>query len=258
SLIEMADPWLDLTLKSLHGLSGRPLSAAVDRILELFDHIPKPVHRESCLVQLAQGAGLPVEVLRQQRTDLPERRGAQHAARLSQNVEPTAPDGDTSEKNENAPVDPRVLKAYRGAVGAALCDTNLIPRVRHLLENCPHPGHRAILEAMIELWDSEDPNAPDDITCQHVLNALGDHPIRQHVASLVQYVQEAEEPLALLEAELAFLQQKQDGMHRARLLARIQELELHAQDDPEAQAEFHRCQLELSRLIQGSQQSHGS
>jgi hypothetical protein len=199
-----------------------------------------------------------VEVLRQQRIDLPERRRGAHATPLSQ-ITPAAPaQARSPQKNGNQPVDPQVLKAYRGAVGAALCDTNLIPRVRHLVEDCPHPGHRAILEAMIQLWDSEEPDAPEDITYQHVMNALGEHPIRQHVATMVQYVEEADEPLALLEAELAFLQQKQNGLQRAQLLARIQELEAQALDDPEAQAESKRCQAELNRLIQGSLQRSGS
>jgi DNA primase len=258
ALLEQSDPWLDFTLKSLEGLAGRPLSIAVDRVLELLDYVPKPVHRESCLVALAQGSGLPVEVLRQQRSDLPERRRGAHTAPVSQ-ITPTAPPtGQNPERNRNQPVDPQILKAYRGAVGAALCDTNLIPRVRHLVEVCPHPGHRAILEAMIQLWDSEDPDAPEDITYQHVMNALGEHPVRQHVAAMVQYVYEADEPLALLEAELAFLKQKQDGLQRGRLLARIQELEAHAIGNPEAQAESKRCQIELNQLIQSSLQSSGS
>ncbi len=75
---------------------------------------------------------------------------------------------------------------------------------------------------------------------------------------MVEYVNEADEPLALLEAELAFLQQKQDGLQRARLLQRIQELEAQAIGNPEAQAESKRCQAELSALIQRSLQGSGS
>lgn len=258
ALLEQADPWLDFTLKSLEGLAGRQLSLAVDRILELLDFVPKPVHRESCLVALAQGSGLPVDVLRQQRIDLPEKRRSSHAAPVSQITPKAPPVAQGEEQIRNQPVDPQVLKAYRGAVGAALCDTNLIPRVRHLIDGCPHPGHRAILEAMIQLWDNDDPDAPLDITCQHVMNALGEHPIRQHVAAMVQYVHEADEPLALLEAELTFIQQKQDGLQRQRLLERIQELESQAIGNPEAQAESKRCQTELNELIQRSLQSSGS
>ncbi len=258
ALLEQADPWLDFTLKSLEGLTGRPLSIAVDRVLGLLDHVPKPVHRESCLVALAKGSGLPVEVLRQQRIDLPEKRRSNHTPPASQNTPKGPLPTQDQDKIRNQPVDPQVLKAYRGAVGAALCDTRLIPRVRHLLEDCPHSGLSAILEAMIQLWDCEDPDAPLDISCQHVMNALGEHPVRQHVAAMVQYVEEADEPLALLEAELAFLKQKQDGLQRQRLLARIQELETQSIGNPEAQDESKRCQKELNALIQSSLQGSGS
>ena len=258
ALLEQADPWLDFTLKSFEGLEGRPLSMAVDRVLGLLDYVPKPVHRESCLLALAKGSGLPVDVLRQQRSDLPERRRAASRPTPSQITAARPTPAAERDKKPNQPVDPQVLKAYRGAVGAALCDTSLIPRVRHLVAACPHPGHRAILEAMIQLWDCEDPDAPDDITCQHVMNALGEHPVRQHVAAMVQYVHEADEPLALLEAELAFLKQKHDGLQRQSLLARIQELEAQSIGNPEAQAESKRAQEELSRLIQASLQSSES
>ena len=329
ALIEQADDWLDFVVQSLGNLKGRGLSQGVDRILELFAVLPKPVHQEACLMQLAQATGMPLASLRMQRDDLPARRRAQ-ARRANEGVGERArgltPHGQRSQAapgqgrpdragsgqsgsglgapgpgnagvgfNRSAPLDRRVKKAYMGVLGAALCDTSLIPRLRPLLESCPLPSARVILQAMIQVWDSDDadlgdsgvlaqPETPAEaastewggeadsragrresgahdaqaqglgvITPQHIVNALGDHAVREHIATLIEYVQQADEPAELLEMELAFLTDHELRTEKNALKLRVQELQANATyAEPEASAaiesEVLRCLARMSEL----------
>ena len=267
ALLEQADPWLDFVVQSLEGLKGRPLSQGVDRILELFQYIPKPVHADACLQELAQATGIPVDSLRAQWQNLPERMGARRGENRNQaprgragtgqagppgarsDRAPTGPDQTPQNGNiPRKPVDPRVERAYRGVIGAALCDTSLIPRIGVLADSCEVPGAKALLEAMLELWESDDPDAPDEITVAHIMNALADHPVRDRIASLQHYAEQAEDVNLLLESELDFLTRYAFRSRRLQVQARIQELATQVEYDPAAKTELEERMHELNRL----------
>lgn len=214
--LEQAEPWFDFVVGTLAGLGGRELSRGVDDILGLLSAVPKPVHRDALLGDLAKRLGLPTETLRDQWRALPERRRAraERAARpapgpagasaAASGSEPGDAEGG-SEVATPAPVKlaPAIKNAYMDAIGAALVDTSLIPRVQPMVAVCPHPGLGAILQALCRLWDDEDA----ELTVDAVLTELGDHPVRGNVAWLVQHVHNAESPLSLLEGALEVLRQ---------------------------------------------------
>ena len=299
ALIEQADPWMDFVIRSLDGLQGRGLSQGIDRILELLAVLPKPVHQEACLMQLAQETDLPLESLRLQRENLPLRRQNQRAQQQAQRQaqrhgggaypdamgiqsggeqpahdpatgewRPSDSDGGPGDESGRAgvagegpggpgapaqekpvrPVDPRVKKAYMGVLGAALCDTSLIPNLRPLADSCEIPAAQAVLQAMLLVWDNDDPDAPEVITPQHIVNALGDHGVREHLAGMMAYVEQAEDPQDLLESELSFLRVHAIQLEKQQLLARVRELESRAAYDPQAEAESLRCLARMAEL----------
>ena len=271
ALLEQADPWLDFAVQSLEGLKGRPLSQGVDRILELFGYIPKPVHADACLQELALATGIPRESLRAQWEQLPERLRARRGEAQPQGPggrerQPQEPhrgqspgkrpdqagegvsDSQQSENIPSKPVDPRVERAYRGVIGAALCDTSLIPRVGTLADSCEVPGAKALLVTMLELWESDDPDAPDEITVAHIMNALADHPVRDRIVSLQHYAEQAEDLNQLLESELEFLTLHAFRSQRLRVQARIQELAGQVEYDPAAGVELQQRMQELNQL----------
>jgi DNA primase len=239
--LEMARGWFDFVVEGLAGLTGRDLSREVDRALELFGRVPKPVHRESLVAQLAERLGMPVAALREQYRGLPERRRRASAS------DPDDASALAAAETPAAPVDRRVVQAYKGIVGAALVDASLLPRVRPLRDGCPNPNLTAILDVLLTLWDDEDA----DITPSTVMSALGDHPVRAHVASLAEYVHAAEDPLTLLEDELAFLARREHELERGRLAARVKELELaQAAGDPSALESLREVLTRLHQLVQ--------
>lgn len=208
--LEQAQPWFDFVAGTLVGLSSRDLSRAVDDVLELLSAVPKPVHRDALLADLAGRLSLPAETLREQWRALPERRRARAERQVrppagSQPEEASATAAGEGPSNAPQPpprpLAPAIKNAYMEAIGAALVDTSLIPRVQPLQPVCPHPGLGEILGALCRLWDDEDA----DLTVDAVLTELGDHPVRGNVAWLVQHVHNAESPLSLLEGALEVL-----------------------------------------------------
>lgn len=274
ALLEQADPWLDFVITSLDGLQGRALSQGIDRILELLGAIPKPVHLDACVKELARAVDVPVESLREQYRQLPTRRAAsRHTSQRAAGPEagssygqsgaamgveersaggmvgsqPEAAPAGSQQENRTRSVDPRLKKAYKGVLGAALCDTSLIPQIRPLLPSCELPAARAVLQAMIQVWDSEDLG---EIAPQHIMNALGDHAIRNHLVSMMQYVEQAEDAQELLRAELRFLELHAIQREKQELLERVQTLGTLGDLDPDAEAESTRCLTRMGELNQ--------
>jgi hypothetical protein len=117
-------------------------------------------------------------------------------------------DGDdlagTGKKVPGKMVDNREVDAYNAAVGSVLTDPALIPRIRPLLETCPNASLKAVLGAILVLYEDEDALIDES----SVMTQLGADPVRNHVSSLVAYAaQTGLPPHELLEASLLSLDQ---------------------------------------------------
>ncbi|MFT5284404.1 MAG: DNA primase catalytic core [Planctomycetota bacterium] len=72
--LESAFDWLEFALDGLAAETGSKLSDGVDQVLRLIQRLPKPVHRESSMVRIAEALELPVDSVRLQARDLVGRR----------------------------------------------------------------------------------------------------------------------------------------------------------------------------------------
>ena len=93
-----------------------------------------------------------------------------------------------------------------------------------------------------------------EIDASSVLTALGDHPARRRVASLVEHADRANSPQELLEGSLASLRRRTDGRREAELRNRFNELEQFIQSAAdeaanEARQEQKRILDELTELL---------
>lgn len=217
--LDRGQNWFDFVADGLAGLRAAELSHEVDRVLELMSRISKPVHRESMLVQLADRIGIPVESLREQWKQLPERRqaAARRGAERAHEGRPAAPVPPAAR-----PVDPRTRRAFEGLAGAVILDSSLLPLVRPFVAPCPDAELKFVLECILELYEDEDAS----IDANAVLAQLGDHPARARVALLIEYASAADSPKVLLDGELSYLRRRQLEFEKRRIQRQISELEL--------------------------------
>jgi len=217
-------PWIDFVARGFVGLAGRELSRETDRALGLVLRLKRPVERESALRQLATKSGLPLETWRDQLATLPRRRAAArssngHGDGEPSSGEPTRLESDARAITENlvAALDPRVIRAYEGLVGATLVDPTLCPRVRDWAARCPVPELARILAALLVLWDDESLDEAQPIDTDAVLNALGADPARQFVIGLAEHARNSDSAALLLEGEIRFLVRNQHESELRRL-----------------------------------------
>ncbi|MFT7678027.1 MAG: DNA primase [Planctomycetota bacterium] len=221
--LEQAQPWFDFVTAPLKGLRGRDLSRGVDEVLKLLSAVPKPVYQDALLAELAEALGMPVQTLRDQwqalskhsRRPRPEPRPAQE----SQPSEASAKSSDASPALP--PPSRRVQHAYWDAIGAALVDTSLIPRVQPLLRVCPLSAPLAILSALCILWDDDDA----ELSVSAVLTVMGENSATAKVSPLVEYVRQAESPSILLDGALELLKRDIFERQLAEARALVAELE---------------------------------
>lgn len=247
--LEGAQPWFDFARAGLEGCRGKALADAVDPLLELLDRLPKPVHRESLLATLAEGLGMPVETVREQWRALPQRRRAAAQAAAQAGSQAGSQAGRGPRTGPSAPrkrVDRRTLQAYKAAAGAVLADPGLVPRVRPWIDRCPSEGLRAILASVAELFETDDAV----IDASNVMTALGEHPVREHVVSLLEHARSSDyPPHQLLDEALRTLAEIECAVERARLTARVAELEPVADAGDEAAArDLEGTYAQLSEL----------
>ena len=247
ALLEQARSWLDFVIEGLEGVRGRELAAGIDRVLGLLDRLERPVLREDCMRVLGERLDLPLETLRETWRHLPRRGEARSPSRGGAAAAPQG--GSTrasTREGSKEPVDRRVLEAYKAAVGAALVDPSLIPRIRPLLASCPSPGLAAVVEVLLELFEDED----SEIGVDAVLTALGDHPVRSHVPALDDYARKADyPPLQLLDRSLEFLASYAHQAEKRRLQRRIGELQRAADaGDSQATRELDSTLAKLAEL----------
>lgn len=254
--LELARDWYEFVVEGLAELGGKELAREVDRILELFDRLPKPVQRDAMMRTLAERLGMPLETVREAWRALPERR--REALRAEQGEaggrrtgRPHSPDSSNRgpAPRVGKPVDPKVVAAYKAAAGAVLEDPGLVPRVRPWAERCPSAGLRAVLGTLLELFDDDDA----DLDPSSVMTALGDHPVRDRVLDLVEYARSSDfPPHQLLDENLAFLEQHARRTEQRRLQALVAELSDRPEDDAAAQDELRRSLARLTELARGS------
>lgn len=210
--LDQAAGWFDYVVEGLEGLRGIERSKAVDGVLELIARVSRPVRRSDLFAELSRRTGLSTEILREQWRTRDGARDARPARPVSQVVQ-ASPAAEA--------VDPRVIEAWRGVVGAVLLDESLIPAVRLHVKACPDPDLIQILETVLEMVEDEEVL----IDTSTVISALGDHPARALVVGLVESARQKEGARALLEGELAFLRKLECSKREEDLRTRIAELE---------------------------------
>ena len=245
-------PWIEFVARGLTGLAGRELSRETDRALGLVLKLRRPVERESALRALAEGSGLPLATLREQLATLPRRRGAERepdGATGGPRERTNEGTGEAHERVREAPLDPRVIRAYEGLVGAALVDPSLCPRVRDWAARCPVPELARILAGLLALWDDETLEDVETIDVNAVLNALGPDPARRFVVGLAEHARTADDPSRLLEGEIRFLEGWERASEQRRVQERARALGLRAaQGDAAAQRELDHALARLTEL----------
>ncbi|MFT5051485.1 MAG: DNA primase [Chlamydiales bacterium] len=246
--------WFDFVCAGLEPLVGGELAREVDGALELLARLKKPVHRDSMMQQMAERLNLPVASLREQWSQHPNQRRAAVAQRNSPEPEPQASadhavvgEPDAAPVKPARPQDPRLESAWRGLVGALMLDASLVPLVKPWRSSCPYEEMTVILDTVMALYEQEDAV----IDAQNVMDALAEHPARQHVALMARYASEAEAPESLLSGEISYLERRQSEREKRSILNRINELE-RASENGDEQAK-RSLEDNLNRLQQLSQ-----
>jgi len=261
--------WFDFVCEGLQDLVGGELAREVDGALELLARLKKPVHRDSMMQQMAQRLDLPVASLREQWAQHPQQRRVAARgpeARVEQGpARRTTPDGgqpggpEAAEQDGEAlpaapakpvrPQDPRLESAWRGLVGATMLDASLVPLVKPWRSRCPFEEMTVILDTVMALYEQDDAV----IDAQSVMDALAEHPAREHVALMAKYASEAEAPESLLSGEISYLERRQSEREKRTILNRINELERDSQNGDEQAKRSLADNLsrlqQLSRLV---------
>ncbi|MCY2960950.1 MAG: DNA primase [Planctomycetota bacterium] len=204
--LEMARSWFDFVCDGVGNLRGLELAREVDRILELFGRLVKPVHREVRILELAERVRMSPESLRAQATTQSGGRRVRVAAPANAPIPAEA-------ATPAAPISPTLLReqrelklAFEEMVGALLVDPALAPVVERWLEHCPEPELVAIADAVLSLREVD----ADVIDENTVLTRLADDPARARVVRLAEHVRAADEdwtPARFVEVQLARVRQ---------------------------------------------------
>jgi len=256
--VEAAPLWSDLLFEEVASLSGSRLSQEVDELLELIALVKRPVQRHSLAEELAEATRIPLDTLREQWRTNPASRAAARAAAAPaaepQGAGPEGPpegaEGAPESRPAPVPVDPDLARIFGELVGALLLDASLVPLVRPHVELCQDQDLARLLEVVLEMYEDLDAV----IDASSVLTALGDHPARRRVATLVEHASLATSPQVLLEGSLASLRRRTDGRREAQLRIRFNELEQFIQNAAGEAAQTARqeqeCVLEeLTELL---------
>lgn len=217
TLIEEARPWFAWSVDGLRGLDGQELAEGVDHLFTLIARLPKPVERESRLVELAHELQLSSDAILAQWREF-RGRAVRHAPPVE--APPLAEDryGESGEEpygesmggfeDEEPPVevDRTELGAFRALVGALLLDNSLISLHGELEPRCPAGEVREIFRALLDLYEHGDPADPVDAAA--VMNHLGEHPARDAVVALEILASTAESPRALARDQERWLERR--------------------------------------------------
>lgn len=244
--LEMARSWFDFVCEGLAGLSGLDLAREVDRVLELFSRLAKPVHREARILELAERVRMSPESLRAQAAGHSgARRPRASIARPADAVAADAGSEDREPVRAPVAVSPTLLReeremrlAFEEMVGAMLADASLAPIVEPWLEHCPVAELVRIADSVLSLRE-EDAEVIDENV---VLTRLADDPARARVVALAEHVRVADEdwtPTRFVEVQLARVRRIVETRVRREDYARLRdrEVDLLGAAGPEAAAQ---------------------
>ncbi|MEM9799893.1 MAG: DNA primase [Planctomycetota bacterium] len=246
--LETGVEWLTFVADSVgerRAEGGRAFAQEVDRALELFTRLSRPVEVDAAACELADRLSLPRDTIREQLGSLRQRRRGRGARTESR----PAPQGDGKSPGEDAtnrgpaPLDPVAIRAYAELAGAAIVDGGLIPRLRPWVERCGDRDLGHLFQTLVDLWE----NVTTEITVPLVLGTLGNHPVRNRVAGMIEHARRAEHPARLFEGAVQFLEQHEQQAEIQRLQAEIEALERRAEDDPSVADDLGRA---LGRLLE--------
>ena len=280
--LEMARDWFDFLVEELRGEAPATLARGVDRALELFLHLRRPVHQAALVTALAEQLGLPTQSVRAQWDSLPARRrrtndgrgrgarggmgqapGAQagrippvsgaenHAVGPQEGAAGLIPDaGASSGLEAMQPRDYEIIsKAFAEVVGAALCDPSLLPAVRPHVESCPDPDLGRLLHALLDLYETD-----DDVGLDALIARLGDDPLRDRAVWLAEQASTADDLEQKLYGSLESLRKQLLVVEQGRLVAEIRSLEAAASaGDEAAQARTDELSTRLVELARTGQ-----
>ena len=163
--VETGVSWFDFVAECVQAKradGGRAFALEIDRALQLFQLLPRPVEVDAAVVDLAERLDTPADAIREQLKALrPARGGAVRGGARGPNGDPesprrrgeggsgrasagspgggngTAPDGalressvTTDRKVPPRPMEPSIRRAYECLIAAALREVSLIPRLR--------------------------------------------------------------------------------------------------------------------------------
>ncbi|HJM57489.1 MAG TPA: DNA primase [Planctomycetota bacterium] len=226
--LDHAQDWFDFLTEGVGELKGKEQAHAVDDILRLLERLTKPVHRSSLHAQLAERLTMPLSTILEARNHI--RRGVREPGYTlppPNTIPAGGPDGDgrsaSGGKVSEKKVDKREVDAYKAAVGSVLMDSALVPRIRSLVDSCPNVGLKAVMGAILALYEDEDKLIDES----SVMTQLGADPVRNHVSTLVTYAsQTGLPPHELLEASLQTLDQLARRKELSELKARSSDPDL--------------------------------
>ncbi len=277
--VDKAPDWFEDACSSLEGLYGVGLSEEVDDLLELLTRLKRPVDSHSRYQALATRLGMPIEALREQWTSSVAGRRRPSATQGDRSAAPASAQGarpvgsatripgraassssyedlaaemevqsaEAAEGGEFIPAppvvrasDPFLLKLFNELIGAVLLDASLVPLVRQHADLCADEDLVRILEVILDMYEDLDAV----IDASSVLTALGDHPARKKVTSLVEHASRAASPKDLLEGSLENLRRRLEGRREEELKKRFLELEQCIADAAPGAAEAARQEQE--------------
>lgn len=288
--VETGISWFDFIAECViakRSEGGREFALEVDRALELFKLLPRPVEVDTAIVDLAGRLEMPPRTLREQFQAMRAPRGRREPPRGPQ----PRPKGEVSVTNEQnariAPMEPSIRRAYECLIAAALLETSLIPRLRpwiarlklhqesqvrleqpsaapagsrpsapqgaqlnpqQSLQLSPQLRLGHIFQTLIDLFDHESA----DITPTLLINHLAGHPASDDVARIIDLGWTADNPQHLFEGAVDFLKQREHQVEIRRLQADIQQLEALSASDPEAAMALENALMRLIELRRDS------
>ncbi|HIF40201.1 MAG TPA: DNA primase [Planctomycetes bacterium] len=253
--LDQAQEWFDFLTQGLGEMKGKEQAHAVDDVLRLLERLTKPVHRSSLHAQLAERLAMPLSTILEARNHI--RRGVREPGYTlppPNTIPAGGPDGDggsaSGGKVSEKKVDKREVDAYKAAVGSVLMDSALVPRIRSLVDSCPNVGLKAVMGAILVLYEDEDKLIDES----SVMTQLGADPVRNHISSLVTYAtQSGLPPHELLEASLQTLDQLARRKEVSQLQVRSSDPDLSEEARQELVIQITHKTRELQR---GSVPSH--
>lgn len=248
-LLAAPKSWFEFVLEGLAGLPPAALGTAADEVFELLLRLPKPVHREALLEQMATGLSLSRAGLMEQFDHLKRRKSGR--------IVPQAPPTEVEEAGsvaDEAPgrrvIEPVVLRCLRELIGCVLLDNSLMPLAEPHFERAAKvegvEGEfeylRVIMTALLELFADEDDVRAVDAT--RALDALGDHPARDLIVPLEEHVLRASSPHDVAQGALRLFRERE---RKRRIASQRQTLSGSLEADRRELERLHR------ELVKGSE-----